>query len=185
MWWNARYWMWSPATSAIRPAHPLSPQAISRIFGSAAASPWQTRRSCARRFRGRIRSSRTRSRCRSANTGRRAGRRSREPAGRHCQDRCSRRPRRRLPGVGRANALRCLHVLPAAVRLEVDAHERLGADGPAEADELTGPHLVRFDPTPEQVEHRWTRVARPDAFPPAVEVRKDPPHRIIVGQVRA
>ena len=51
-----------------------------------AAWPWRTRRSCARRSRGRSRSCRKRSRSRSANTGRRAAPPLRVPAVPHCPD---------------------------------------------------------------------------------------------------
>ena len=80
--------------------------------------------------------------------------------------------------VGRAHAVLDLHVLLAAVRLEVDADQRLRASTSAEVDEFAGAHLVRFDSAPQQVQHGWTRAARSDAFPPPIEVRKDtaPPH---------
>ena len=56
--------------------------------------------------------------------------------------------------------------------------KRLRARPPAEIDELGGAHLVRLDSAPQQVEHGGTRRARPDAFPPAIEVGEDPapPH---------
>ena len=80
--------------------------------------------------------------------------------------------------VGRAHAVLDLHVLLAAVRLEVDADQRLRASAPAEFDEFAGAHLVRFDAAPQQVQHGGTRAARSDAFPPSIEIRKDaaPPH---------
>src|SRR5262249_45326901 len=82
-------------------------------------------------------------------------------------------PRGRFLRVTCANAVFRLHVLPASVRLEVDADQRLGADGAAQVHELRGPNLVRFDSTPEQVEHRRTLVAWSDAFTPAIEVHEN------------
>ncbi len=82
-------------------------------------------------------------------------------------------PRGCFSGVGRTHLATNLHVLSAAVRLEVDADERLRVDSPAQVDELDGPDLIRLDSTPQQVEHRWSVLPRADAFPPPIEVRKD------------
>src|SRR6185295_3467296 len=85
-----------------------------------------------------------------------------------------RHPRRRLSGVGRPQlAANVLHVLLAAVRLEVHADERRRTNPPAQVYEFAGSNLVRLDPTPEQVQHRRAPVPRPNALTPAVEVRKD------------
>ena len=174
MWWNARY------CTCPRPLPPSAPPSRCRPRRSAGSRGrprawlWRTRRSCAPRFRDRSRSCRRTSRCRSASAGRPAAPRSRDAF------------RSRLSGslqyatqaaasarIARAHAAFDLHVLPAAVRFEVDADERLRADPPAEVDELGGPDLVRLDAAPEQVEHRRTP-PRSDAFAPAVEIGEDP-----------
>ena len=85
-----------------------------------------------------------------------------------------RHPRRRFLRIARADAVLDLHVLPASVRFEVDADERLGRHPPAEVHELRGPDLVRLDAAPEQVDHRRTRAAGADAFTPSVEIGEDP-----------
>ena len=81
-------------------------------------------------------------------------------------------------GVRRAHAVLRLHILLAAIGLEVDADQRVRIRQPAQFDELAGAHLVRFDSAPQQVQHRRARGARPDAFPPPVVIREDaaPPH---------
>src|SRR3954447_1851998 len=87
-------------------------------------------------------------------------------------------PLGRFPRVTGADARSKLHVLPPPVRLEVDAHQWLGANLTAEADELPGAHLVRFDSAPEQIDERLTTARWADAFAPAVVVGKypAPPH---------
>src|SRR5262245_65604518 len=75
--------------------------------------------------------------------------------------------------IGGANAVFRFQVLLPSVRLEVDADQRLGADGPAQIHELSGADLVRFNSTPEEIEHRRTLVTWSDALTPAIEVDKD------------
>src|SRR5207245_11429212 len=71
--------------------------------------------------------------------------------------------------VGRAHAALDLHVLLAAVPLEVDADQRLRARSSTQLNEFAGAHLVRFASAPKQVEERGAHVAPPDAFPPPVQ----------------
>src|SRR4029453_16941110 len=81
-------------------------------------------------------------------------------------------------GVRRTHLTTNLHVLPATVRFEVDADERLRVDAPAQVDELDGSDLIGLDAAPEQVEHWRSTRSRSDAFPPPIVVREDsaPPH---------
>ena len=75
----------------------------------------------------------------------------------HCPAHCSNSPTRPLRARRRCGrSIRTACALPPAVRLEVHAHERIGADLTAEADELAGAHLVRLDATPEQIDQRLT-----------------------------